>query len=66
MEDAHRAGYIAQELDRELTGGFRCIMGESRDADGPLLAVDYSRLTVLLHGALLNALSRIEALESRV
>ncbi len=57
---------MAQELDRGLTGGFRCIMGESRDADGTLLAVDYSRVVVLLHGALLNALARIDVLESRV
>ena len=66
MADAHRCGYIAQELDRELTGGYRCIMGASEDANGPLLAVDYSRVVPILHGALLNALARIEALESRV
>jgi hypothetical protein len=61
-----RCGYIAQHLDRELTGGYRCIMGESRDAAGPLLTVDYSRLVPILHGALLSALARIEALESRL
>ena len=66
MADAHRCGYIAQELDRELTGGYRCIMGESRDENGPLLAVDYSRVVPVLHGALLNALPRIEALEAYI
>jgi hypothetical protein len=69
---APRLGYIAQHFDRELSGGFRCIMGTSEDENGPLLALDYSRLTPILHGALLNvmerldaALARIAALESR-
>jgi hypothetical protein len=61
-----RCGYIAQDWDRELSGGFRCIMGASEDENGPLLGLDYSRLTVVLHGALLSALARIEALESRL
>jgi hypothetical protein len=30
------------------------------------LAIDYSRLVPVLHGALLSALARIEALESRL
>jgi hypothetical protein len=67
MNDEPRIGYIAQELDTELSGNFRCIMGESRDDAGlKLLTVDYSRLTVVLHGALLSALARIDALESRL
>jgi hypothetical protein len=41
-------------------------MGESEDENGKLLTIDYSRVTVLLHGALLSALARIEALESRL
>jgi hypothetical protein len=61
-----RCGYIAQDFDRELTGGYRSIMGAGEDADGPLLSLDYSRITVLLHGALLSALARIEALENRL
>jgi hypothetical protein len=61
-----RCGYIAQDWDRELTGGYRSIMGAGEDADGPLLSLDYSRITVLLHGALLSALARLDALESRL
>jgi hypothetical protein len=61
-----RCGYIAQDWDRELTGGYRCIMGAGEDADGPLLALDYSRIVPVLHGALLSALARIEALENRL
>ena len=61
-----RCGYIAQHWDRELTGGYRCIMGVGEDADGPLLAIDYSRLTPILHGALLSCLARLDALESRL
>ncbi len=60
-----RLGYIAQEWDAELTGGYRCIMGESAGESGPLLALDYSRIVPVLHGALLSALARIELLESR-
>jgi hypothetical protein len=61
-----RCGYIAQHWDRELTGGYRCIMGAGEDADGPLLAIDYSRIVPVLHGCLLSCLARIEALESRL
>jgi hypothetical protein len=63
---APRIGYIAQDFDRELSGSYRCIMGASEDEKGPLLALDYSRISVLLHGALLSALARIDALESRL
>ena len=66
MDDAPRLGYIAQDFDRELTGGYRCIMGASEDENGPLLALDYSRFVPVLHGALLSVLARIEALESRI
>ena len=49
-------------------------MGESWDKDGKsLLALDYSRVAVVLHTALLGvmskldaAIARIEALESRI
>ena len=66
MGGVPRLGYIAQDWDGELTGGYRCIMGSSEDENGPLLALDYSRMAPVLHGALLSALARIEALESRV
>jgi hypothetical protein len=65
MNDAPRLGYIANQFDRELTGGYRCIMGASEDENGALLALDYSRIVPILHGALLSALSRISALETR-
>ena len=66
MEDRPaRIGYIAQDLDKELKDNFRCIMGKDEDVNGPLLGLDYSRMVVILHGALLNALNRIEVLESK-
>jgi hypothetical protein len=72
MDGAPRIGYIAQDFDRELKDNYRCIMGSSEDVNGPLLALDYSRIVPVLHGALLNvidklntALDRIEALESK-
>ena len=65
MDGSPRIGYIAQDFDRELSGGYRCIMGKREDVNGPLLALDYSRMVVMLHGALLNALNRIEVLESK-
>ena len=65
MNLAPRVGYVAQDWERELSGGYRCIMGASEDESGPLLAIDYSRIVPVLHGALLSALARISALESR-
>ncbi len=65
MNDTPRLGYIAQDWDAKLHGGYRCIMGATEDENGPLLALDYSRIVPVLHGALLSALARIEALESR-
>jgi hypothetical protein len=61
-----RIGYIAQSWDSQLTAGYRSIMGVGENEDGPLLQLDYSRIVPLLHGALLSALARIEALESRL
>jgi hypothetical protein len=61
-----RVGYLAQSWDRELTGGYRSILGVGEDADGPLLTIDYSRLVPIVHGALLSALARLDALESRL
>ena len=65
MGGTPRLGYIAQDFSQELSGGYRCIMGESADESGPLPALDYSRIVPVLHGALLSALARISALESR-
>ena len=65
--DAQRIGYLANDLDRELPTEFRNIMGSAIAADGTeLLAIDYSRIIPVIHGALLSALARIEALESRL
>jgi hypothetical protein len=42
-------------------------MGESEDSEGKkLLALDMMRIIPILHGALLSALARIEALEKRL
>jgi hypothetical protein len=65
-DEAH-IGYVAQHWQSELKDGFRnTIMGVSEDADGPLLSLDHTKICVILHGALLSALARIEALESRL
>jgi hypothetical protein len=64
--DEAQLGYLAQSWDRQLQDGYRCVMGESGDADGPLLALDMMRIIPILHGALLSALARIEALENRL
>jgi hypothetical protein len=60
-----QVGYLANDFDREARDGFRCVMGESEDSEGKLLALDMMRIIPILHGALLSALARIEALESR-
>ena len=65
MNDTPRLGYIAQDWDANLSGGHRCIMGASEDENGPLLALDYSRIVPVLHGALLSLMARVELLESR-
>ena len=64
MDNVPRLGYIAQDWDATLTGGYRCIVGESADENGPFLALDYSRNVPILHGALLSLMARVEALES--
>ena len=66
MDLAPRLDYIAQDWQRELSVQYGGIMGASEDANGPLLALDYSRIVPVLHGALLSALTRIEALENRL
>ena len=64
--EAH-IGYVAQHWDSELKDGYHnTIMGSSWDAQGTLLSLDHSKICVLLHGALLSALARIEALENRL
>jgi hypothetical protein len=71
--DDRRIGYIANHWDSCLGSGMRNIIGSAIAEDGTeLKALDYSRLTPIMHGALLSvmaqldaALARIEALESR-
>jgi hypothetical protein len=59
-------GYIAQDFQRETLDAYRnSVVGEALD-DEKMLALDYSRIVPILHGALLSALARIEALESRL
>jgi hypothetical protein len=59
-------GYRAQDFERESQDAYRnSIVGEAL-GDDKLLALDYSRIVPVLHGALLNALARIEALENRL
>jgi hypothetical protein len=59
-------GYIAQDWQREALPAYRnSIVGEALGEE-QMLALDYSRVVPLLHGALLSALARIEALESRL
>jgi hypothetical protein len=62
-------GYLANDWDRELVGGYHnSVVGASDPGNevDPLLALDYSRIVPILHGALLSALARISALESRL
>jgi hypothetical protein len=59
-------GYIAQDFQREAKDAYRnSVLGESL-GDEKMLALDYSRVIPILHAALLSALARIEALESRL
>jgi hypothetical protein len=59
-------GYIAQDFQREAQGAYRnSVVGQAL-GDEQMLALDYSRVVPVLHGALLSALARIEALESRL
>jgi hypothetical protein len=66
VQAVHPKTYSRIDMDKALSGGYRCIMGASEDKTGPLLALDYFRVVVVLHGALLSALARLEALESRL
>jgi hypothetical protein len=59
-------GYVAQDWQREALPAYRnSIVGEALGEE-QMLALDYSRVCPILHGALLSALARIEALESRL
>jgi hypothetical protein len=59
-------GYIAQDWKKETQPAYRnSIVGESLGVE-QMLALDYSRVVPVLHGALLSALARIEALEKRL
>ena len=72
--DVPELGYLANDFEREARDGFRCVLGESEAVDGvKFLALDYSRIVPILHGSLLDlmskfnaALARIEALENRL
>jgi hypothetical protein len=59
-------GYVAQNWQQETQPAYRnSIVGEALGEE-QMLALDYSRVVPILHGALLSALARIEALESRL
>jgi hypothetical protein len=66
-------GYRAQDFQREARDAYRnSVVGESL-GDEKFLALDYSRIVPVVHGSLLDlmskldaALARIEALESRL
>jgi hypothetical protein len=61
-----QCGYVAQDWKLEAQPAYRnSIVGESLGEE-QMLALDYSRIVPILHGALLSALARIEALESRL
>ena len=63
-----RIGYIAQDSDGEVGFDMQNIVDsfEDEENDRTLLSLDYSRIAVVLHGALKKALQRIEALENTV
>ena len=72
--DERRIGYIADHWHSSLGSEMGHVTGKALAEDGTteLKALDYSRITVVLHGALLNvmerlhaALARIDVLESR-
>ena len=60
-----QCGYIAQDWRQETQDAYRnSIVGEAL-GDEKFLCLDYSRIVPILHAALLSALARIDALESR-
>jgi hypothetical protein len=65
LDSGRRLGYIANHWDAALSPEHRNIMGPLTGEDS-LLSLDYSRIVAVLHGALLSALARIDALESRI
>ena len=64
LDSGRRLGYIANSWDAELPADMRNVMGPVTGEES-LLSLDYSRIVPVLHGALLAALARIDALESR-
>ena len=64
LDSSRRLGYIANHWDAELSSEHRNVMGPVTGEES-LLSLDYSRIVPVLHGALLSALARIDALESR-
>ena len=65
LDSNRRVGYLANSWDSELKDGMRNVMGTVTGEEA-LLSLDYSKIVPILHGALLSALARIEALESRL
>ncbi len=65
LDSNRRVGYLANTWDSELKDGMRNVMGPLT-GEASLLSLDYSKIVPILHGALLSALARIEALESRL
>ena len=71
-----RVGFIAQDLQEACTGNFAHIVGKiqsDKDSDGndleteqELLTLDYSRLCVVLWGALQHTNKRVAELEHTV
>ena len=73
-----RVGFIAQDLQEACTGNFAHIVGKAtqsdKDSDGndipeteqELLTLDYSRLCVVLWGALQHTNKRVAELEHTV
>ena len=64
LDSGRRLGYIANSWDAELPDGMRNVMGTVTGEEA-LLSLDYSKVVAILHGALLSAIARIDALESR-
>ena len=65
--DERRVGYIANHWNSALGSGMRKIMGRAVSEDGTeLLALDYSRIAPVLHGALLSVMEKLDAALDRI
>ena len=62
-----RIGYIANHWNDALGSDMRNIMGKAVSEDGAeLLALDYSRMVPVLHGALLSVMDKLSAALDRI